>query len=683
VPERFLDDRVTLHCGDCIEVLATLPENSVDACCTDPPYHLVSIVKRMSKDGSAPVGFGSDGRYQRLSGGFMGSKWDGGDIAFRPELWCEVLRVLKPGAHLLAFGGTRTFHRMACAIEDAGFEIRDCVQWLYGSGFPKSHDVSKGIDKAAPRVGMFDGFAEHFSERLRGSSKSQREIAALFPSKSGGLTGCVWNWANGTNVPTVEQWALLQPLLGLSLEWLPLIERIEAEREIVGRATDGSSNGSVVGLGTLGKLQKEYDITSPATDAARQWQGWGTALKPACELIVLARKPLSEGTVAANVLRWGTGAINVDGCRVGTEATTIKKSFNKGAQGGNEGWDRPWNKTGEQWEQRENTAGRWPANVIHDGSEEVVGAFPESISGTLTAEHRRNGGYSNNRENEIFGKGSKRGCAEDAPTYAASSGSAARFFYTVKQDEPCRSIDSASDADERLSLQSERVVSALGDAVAQSTARLALKHQSVRARDMNVSASELGLIVASVTETIQNIERRFSFGLPRERLLARLGLVTCAAIPNQIGITTITISLLKSDHSVEVVTFDIIETSGEVGVKDFAKRFHYTAKADQDDRIGSRHPTIKPLDLIQYLVRLITPPKGICLDPFAGTGTLGEAAWREGMRAVLIEREEEYQQDIRRRMALILAGPDERTRESIKAKNLPRDDGPLFDWTLP
>jgi DNA modification methylase len=159
-------------------------------------------------------------------------------------------------------------------------------------------------------------------------------------------------------------------------------------------------------------------------------------------------------------------------------------------------------------------------------------------------------------------------------------------------------------------------------------------------------------------------------GLPPESITATLGLVTCAAIPNQIGITTITISLSKSDRFVEAATFNIIETSAEVGAPDCAKRFHYTAKADVDERAGSKHPTVKPLDLIQYLVRLVTPRGGVVLDPFAGSGTTGEAAWREGARSMLIEAEAEYLVDIRRRMALAMAGPDERERESLKARGL-------------
>lgn len=153
--ETFLDGKVTMHCGDSREVLKQLPDCSIDSVVTDPPYALVSIGKRFGKDGAAPAKVGKTGAYARASAGFMGQKWDNGSIAFDPEFWADVLRVLKPGGHLVAFSGTRTYHRMACAIEDAGFEIRDMLSWLYGSGFPKSHDVAKQLDKrggALPRT---------------------------------------------------------------------------------------------------------------------------------------------------------------------------------------------------------------------------------------------------------------------------------------------------------------------------------------------------------------------------------------------------------------------------------------------------------------------------------------------------------------------------------------------------
>jgi site-specific DNA-methyltransferase (adenine-specific) len=318
--ETFLDGRIALHADDCRTALKAIPDASIDAVVTDPPYALVSIVKRFGSANAAPAKYGTDGAYARASAGFMGQKWDTGDTAFDPGFWSDVLRVIKPGAHLLAMGSPKTYHRLACAIEDAGFEIRDCIMWVYSTGMPKSHDAGNG---------------------------------------------------------------------------------------------------------------------------------WGTATKPSHEPIALARKPLSEGTIAANIRAHGTGAINIEATRVN---------------------------------------GKWPANLIHDNSAEVL----------------------------------------------ALSSDAARFFHSVK--------------------------------------------------------------------------------------------------------------------------------------------------ADFDDRLGSRHPTIKPVDLMQYFCRLITPPGGCVLDPFAGTGTTGEAAWREGFNAILIEREAEYQNDIRRRMALCLAGPDERVRESIKARGqlLEPDSLPLF-----
>jgi site-specific DNA-methyltransferase (adenine-specific) len=225
----------------------------------------------------------------------MGKKWDY-DVPSE-AIWRECLRVLKPGGHLLAFAGTRTQHRMAVRIEDAGFEIRDMIAWVYGSGFPKSLDVSKAIDKAAG-----------------------------------------------------------------------------AEREVVGQYTVSRdmSGGSWADLHGIPNTAKQHDITAPATEAALQWAGWGTALKPALEPITVARKPLI-GTVAENVLAHGTGALNVDGCRVGNNA----------------GWSYPSGRGGSGWHGRESlsanlsepmaaTQGRWPANLIHDCSDEVLGLLNDA-----------------------------------------------------------------------------------------------------------------------------------------------------------------------------------------------------------------------------------------------------------------------------------------------------------------
>ena len=205
----------TLHTGDNREVLKTFDDNSIDSIVTDPPYEL----------------------------GFMGKKWDASGIAYNIDLWKECLRVLKPGVHLLAFGGSRTYHRMTVAIEDAGFEIRDCIMWLYGSGFPKGLNISKQIDKILDIT---------------------PEVVSTVEGKKSTGSG-VYNWnkeEQGTHKP-------------------------------------------------------EYHITKPSSKLAKQWDGWNTALKPAHEPIVMARKPLECSNVAENVMKWNVGGINVDGCRVG------------------------------------------------------------------------------------------------------------------------------------------------------------------------------------------------------------------------------------------------------------------------------------------------------------------------------------------------------------------------------
>ena len=244
----------TLLHGDCRAVLATMDDGLIDAIVTDPPYEL----------------------------GFMGKAWDASGVAYSVGLWAEVLRVLKPGGHLLAFGGTRTYHRMTVAIEDAGFEVRDSIHWVYGSGFPKSLDVSKAIDKAAG-----------------------------------------------------------------------------AEREVIGdKAWNNSAANFVPGEDHSQRIQ--LPITAPATDAARQWDGWGTALKPAHEPIVVARKPLA-GTVAANVLEYGTGALNIDGCRVAAP-DGVPQFEQKGQQSVGVHGDGLHGSL--SLGVRDYSTGRWPANFV-------------------------------------------------------------------------------------------------------------------------------------------------------------------------------------------------------------------------------------------------------------------------------------------------------------------------------
>lgn len=306
-----------IHLGNCLDVLKGIPDNSVDSIVTDPPYGLA----------------------------FMGKKWDY-DV---PEqaIWEECLRVLKPGGHLLAFAGTRTQHRMAVRIEDAGFEIRDMIAWVYGSGFPKSMDVSKAIDKAA-------GVRGHDSTRFNA----------------------------------------------------------------VGQQGERKNTGD-----KFRSDHPEYVKPQAITESARQWQGWGTALKPALEPITVARKPF-KGTVAANVLAHGTGALNIDGCRINPGELVPGGGNGKANHGGNFAGEY----RGERPKVEPHTSGRWPANLIRDGSDEVLGLFPQSNS---TA----NGGSSerNSQNSEAYwgegGGGFKGGRSTVAH---GDKGSAARFFYCAK-----------------------------------------------------------------------------------------------------------------------------------------------------------------------------------------------------------------------------------------------------------
>lgn len=345
---------VRLMHGDCREIIATLDDNSIDSIVTDPPYEL----------------------------GFMGKKWDNSGIAYDVQLWTQCLRVLKPGGHLLAFGGTRTYHRMACAIEDAGFEIRDSIHWLYGSGFPKSHDVSKGIDKQRYDRDDIYKVTAWIREARDAAEIGNRDIDIAF-----GFAGMAGHWTSTKSqpaVPTLDQVPTLLDVLGVALDDVPddirqLLWDLNgrkgqpgenwAKREVVGSDTKARSTSGLSALPTVGgkTVYQTWDITAPATDAARQWEGWGTALKPAHEPIVVARKP-PIGTVAANVLQHGTGALNIDGARIGSDGGGTHCD-NRNDVGKCQGHDNAGRSTSGETVHGPNTSGgRWPANVITDGS---------------------------------------------------------------------------------------------------------------------------------------------------------------------------------------------------------------------------------------------------------------------------------------------------------------------------
>lgn len=384
-----------LHHGDCLDVLRTMPDNSVDSVVTDPPYGL----------------------------SFMGKKWDYDVPA--TEVWAECLRVLKPGGHLLAFAGTRTQHRMAVRIEDAGFEIRDMIAWVYGSGFPKSMDVSKAIDRAAG---------------------AEREVSGWYQRPDGAPRN-------------VEAWKSVA----------------NADRNTYSPADQVAC-----------KQQ-----TLPATEAARQWQGWGTALKPALEPITMARKPLGS-TVAECVLAHGTGALNIDGCRVaadGEQNPSIERRAAAAVSGKSGGCMNSamrareglpaFNKdvanyvAGNPGE----ALGRWPANLIHDGSAEVLAGFPDT--GPSKAALRgdvcdmRGGNYGNSQ-------GSRQG-TESVRGHDDPGGSAARFFYTAKASAEDRSA--GLEGFERAKTNDGRAVDADNAYQRGATAR-ANTHPTVKPTDL-------------------------------------------------------------------------------------------------------------------------------------------------------------------------------------------------------
>lgn len=397
-----IENAVVYH-GSNLDILPTLPDNSVDAIVTDPPYEL----------------------------GFMGKKWDSSGIAYSVELWQECLRVLKPGGHLLAFGGSRTWHRLAVAIEDAGFEMRDSIAWLYGSGFPKSMDISKAIDKVngeGQRLQKFVSF-------MKTTPLKPKEIDDAL--KQAGLISQTSNRAvhyfnNGQpQIPTWEIWQVIRPMLkNVPFEIDLLVDRIEAEREVIGQQdvpTGHAFAGEIYGGDSS---TKTINQTAPATDDAKKWAGWGTALKPAFEPVVVARKPLI-GTVAANVLEWGVGGLNIDGSRIGTEtvgwsgsntprAGVTNGATNGGEQGGyNYGMGEP-----------RPVQGRWPANIILD---EYTAGLLDEQSGDLKAATSRT-----KRPNGFVMPGTVHTGELFSNYVYPDSGGASRFFYVAKASKKDR-----------------------------------------------------------------------------------------------------------------------------------------------------------------------------------------------------------------------------------------------------
>jgi len=458
--------------GDCLGVLKTYPDDHFDSCVTDPPYGLEFMGKEWDKLGlwtkrdkatADPTGKSSSpfvaAAVEKYVGGKTAQEWH--------SIWAkEVFRVLKPGAYILSFGGTRTHHRMVCALEDVGFEIRDCLMWLYGSGFPKSLDVSKAIDK-------------HF--------KAERKVIGEIETP--------WKTDNIGK--------------GVSLQ-------SSVQEDFTGHNEGG---------------YRTTQVTEPATPEAEKWNGWGTALKPAYEPIVLARKPLS-GTVAQNVLKHGTGGINVDGCRIRFASEEDKEGTGRLFQE----WHTPPGDGVRHGKMKvlpglhQNDVGRWPSNLLLD--EESAKMLDEQ-----SGESESKLGLRPRTDNNIFGTAT--GVGELCELPYNDKGGASRFFYIAKAS------------------RSER---------------------------------EKGLK-----------------GKPKS-FLATMG--------DGIGIR---------EHN----------------------------DSEPNAHVANFHPTVKPLELMRYLVRLVTPKDGLCLDPFLGSGTTLLACRLEGFNGLGIEKESDYEPIIKERLAYI------------------------------
>ena len=345
-PEPYwADEDVTLHLGDCLDVLRTLEADSIDAIVTDPPAGIAFMDREWDDFRRArnPADAGRDNVFGRTSahGPEYGRRDRGQFVQMLTERMAEAYRVLKPGGHALVWSIPRTSHWTAWALEDAGFDVRDCVLHLFGSGFPKSLDVSKAIDKLKRRDYVLAAI----------------ELGLEVPGNN------LHDWTKAEHSPGDEWWERFKAHLSPG-DWRLI------ERAVVGRRTTGIGTGR--GTVTVISDSENRDVTAPATEDATRWEGWGTALKPGQEMWWLARKPL-KNTVAANVLEFGTGALNIDECRVATTDSLSGGAATRGSASHADGWDRPWKndpvavaahaaRVAENVEHAE-ALGRWPANI--------------------------------------------------------------------------------------------------------------------------------------------------------------------------------------------------------------------------------------------------------------------------------------------------------------------------------
>jgi|TARA_B100001175_G_scaffold317746_1_gene336126 DNA modification methylase len=479
-----------LICNDCLVAMREMADNSVDSIVTDPPYGL----------------------------SFMGKQWDY-DVP-SVEIWKEALRVLKPGGHLLAFAGSRTYHRLAVNVEDAGFEIRDQIMWIYGSGFPKSLNISKAIDKA---------------------------------------------------------------------------EGVESEVIGIGRSGSPETHLTSYNMSTGGSSEMggEYDITKATSPKAKEWEGWGTALKPAHEPVVVARKPI-DGTVIENVLEHGTGGINIDGCRIGAEGGTSR------IDGSNAGKER--NKLhGGNFGVQDIGKGRFPANVIMDKEAgEILDEQAPNVGNMMSATRKTttSGGTGNSWSTSSKNEGDSNGVFDGL-------GGASRFFYQPKQGRFPSNVILDEEAGEALDEQSGHLKSGDMDSIA-------------KGGQFN------------------------TYGVQQERHTFQIG--------DEGGASRFFYCAKPSGKEKEA-GLDNFEAQNVSDREDTSKDGANNPRNRGGILRKNTHPTVKPVDLMRYLCRLVTPPNGITLDPFMGSGTTGIAANLEGFSFIGIEMDENYVKIARARIA--------------------------------
>lgn len=541
--------------GDCLNKLKELPDNSIDSIVTDPPYGL----------------------------SFMGKKWDY-DVP-SVEIWSECLRVLKPGGYLLAFAGTRTQHRMAVRIEDAGFEIRDMIAWVYGSGFPKSLNIGKAVDK---RGGTTSEQSQQFAKYIKG----KRQQMGITLSKAdkvvcNGTTNYSWFEGRpaGQRLPRMEEYKKIKTLLELDNTFDSFME--ETEREFLGNyETDmGGLGGERLGV-SGGNITK----------GTSEWEGWGTALKPALEPITVARKPISENTVAENCLKHGVGGINIDKCRV-VAYNGLNDNDNKGIS---------------------TKKGTGKSSLFELQSMQQRNESLEELSKEIKAStdlwEDMQGEVNNGQQRLDLERG------DDKKT---------RRVHSEQSDEQTNSSGSNGETS--------------GQEITQERNSSSQKSQEGRQQDREFGSDKQGSSHYEISQQERQENGQTPIGRWPSNLIHDGSEEVLELFPE-------TSSNARKQKTIKgklggITSYKTLGTGEGFGIDDSgsAARFFYCAKASKSERgTDNKHPTVKPLKLMEYLVNLVSKEGHTVLDPFCGSGTTGIACKKLNRNFIGIERDEEY-----------------------------------------